>query len=79
MAIEDLSTKADLQRFVESVLAGSDTARRLRQVGVFSGTGSPNGVISAPVGTLYRRLDGGAATSLYVKESGVGNTGWVGK
>ena len=44
-----------------------------------SGAGSPEGVVTAPVGSLYSRSDGGAGTSLYVKESGSGNTGWVGK
>lgn len=43
------------------------------------GYGSPETVITAPVGTTYHRLDGGAGTTLYVKESGTGNTGWVGK
>lgn len=41
-----------------------------------SGTGSPEGVVTAPVGSDYRRTDGGAGTALYVKESGAGNTGW---
>jgi hypothetical protein len=36
-------------------------------------------MVSAPVGSLYSRTDGGAATTLYVKQSGAGNTGWVGK
>ncbi len=44
-----------------------------------SGAGSPETVVTAPVGSLYTRTDGGAATTLYVKETGVGNTGWVGK
>jgi hypothetical protein len=43
------------------------------------GTGTPESVITAPVGSLYQRDDGGAGTSLYVKQSGTGNTGWVGK
>jgi hypothetical protein len=44
------------------------------------GNGSPEGVIAAPVGSFYSRLDGGAGTSWYVKESGgSGDTGWVGK
>jgi len=43
------------------------------------GTGSPEGVVTAPVGSTYRRTDGGAATSFYVKESGTGSTGWVAK
>ena len=47
--------------------------------GVYVGIGSPEGVITAAVGSLYQRKDGAAATSLYVKESGTGNTGWVAK
>jgi len=44
-----------------------------------SGANSPEGVVTAPVGSLFSRTNGGAATSLYVKESGTGNTGWVAK
>lgn len=43
------------------------------------GSGSPEGVVTAPIGATYSRGDGGAGTSFYVKESGVGNTGWVAK
>jgi hypothetical protein len=49
------------------------------ELGIHTGFGSPNGVVTAPVGDLYRRKDGGASTTLYVKESGTGNTGWVAK
>lgn len=46
----------------------------------FDGTGSPEGVVAAKVGATYQRLDGGAGTTLYVKESGDGTkTGWVAK
>lgn len=44
-----------------------------------SGSGSPEGAVTAPVGSLFTRTDGGAGTTLYVKESGTGNTGWVAK
>jgi hypothetical protein len=44
-----------------------------------TGTGSPETVLTATVGHLYLRSDGGAATTLYVKESGSGNTGWIAK
>jgi len=44
-----------------------------------AGVGSPEGVVTANVGSLYMRTDGGAGTSFYVKESGTGNTGWVAK
>lgn len=45
----------------------------------YRGTGSPEGKITANVGSHYHRTDGGALTSFYVKESGTGNTGWVAK
>lgn len=44
-----------------------------------SGTDSPEGVLTAGVGSLYTRSNGGAGTTLYVKESGTGKTGWVAK
>lgn len=44
-----------------------------------SGSGSPEGVLVAPVGSMYTDTAGGAGTTLYVKESGAGNTGWVAK
>lgn len=43
------------------------------------GGGSPEGVTASPPGSLYLRTSGGAGTTLYVKESGTGNTGWVAK
>lgn len=46
---------------------------------IYSGTGSPEGVVKADIGSLYRRTDGGASTTLYVKESGASSTGWIAK
>ncbi len=47
---------------------------------VQTGAGSPEGVVTAPQGTIWLRTDGGAATSLFVKASGgivtPTNTGW---
>lgn len=45
----------------------------------YAGTGSPESVLTAPVGSLYRRVDGSTGTCLYIKESGTGNTGWIAK
>jgi hypothetical protein len=42
-------------------------------------TGDPENTIVSGVGGLWRRTDGGAGTTLYVKESGTSNTGWIGK
>lgn len=46
---------------------------------ITQGAGTPEGAVTAVVGCLYLRTDGGAGTSIYVKESGTGNTGWVAK
>lgn len=42
-----------------------------------AGSGTPEGSKSAAVGSFYLRTDGSAGTSMYVKESGSGNTGWT--
>lgn len=42
-----------------------------------TGGGTPEGAVAASVGSIWRRND--AATSLYVKQTGVSNTGWVAK
>ena len=44
------------------------------------GAGSPESVVTGSVGDIYTRTDGGASTTLYVKESGSAtNTGWIAK
>lgn len=49
-------------------------------VGVdLTGTGTPEGVVTANPGSVYTNLSGGAGTTLYIKESGTGNTGWIAK
>jgi hypothetical protein len=57
------------------VYVGDSTSTPL----LMQGTGSPEGVVTGVIGSLFLRTDGGAGTSLYVKQSGTGNTGWVGK
>ena len=43
------------------------------------GIGSPEGILSAGPGSMYTNRSGGTGITLYVKESGTGNTGWVAK
>lgn len=43
------------------------------------GAGTPEGSVKASIGSVWRRTDGGTTATLYVKESGTGNTGWVAK
>lgn len=44
---------------------------------ILSGTGSPEGAVTAPVGSVFLRTNGATDQTLYRKESGAGNTGWV--
>jgi hypothetical protein len=66
-------------KFTECTIIGSIYLNAAKTLGIFTGTGSPEGVISADVGSTFHRTDGGTSTTLYVKESGSGNTGWVAK
>jgi hypothetical protein len=72
---QDLGRTATRWRdtFTASVRPGAGTAKWT------SGAGSPEGSVTAVVGSLYTRTDGGAGTTLYIKESGTGNVGWVAK
>lgn len=72
-----LSLRRVEQVDVDSNFLAIETA--FNSLGLFAGTGTPEGNVTAGVGAQYRRFDGGAGTSFYVKESGTGNTGWVGK
>jgi len=47
---------------------------------VHIGSGTPESVETGSVGHIFLRTDGGASTSIYIKESGTDtNTGWVAK
>ena len=50
---------------------------------IITGTGDPIGKCPAPEGSMFLRTDGGAGTSLYVKESGgadpTDTSGWAAK
>ncbi|MFD3258158.1 pyocin knob domain-containing protein [Paenibacillus lentus] len=67
----DGTTGAALQ-----ITNGDITVLSGRNVSITSGS-NPEGVVAANVGSLHLRYNGGAGTTLYVKESGTGNTGWA--
>lgn len=46
---------------------------------LYTNGATPESAITAPIGSLCINTAGGAGTTLYVKESGASNTGWVGK
>ena len=43
---------------------------------IYVGTGSPEGAVTAGIGTLYLRTDGSSGTAVYIKEVGTAATGW---
>lgn len=50
----------------------------LQGVDMYSVLATPEGSVAASVGSLAINTNGGALTTLFVKESGTGNTGWKG-
>lgn len=42
-----------------------------------SGSGTPETSLTAVIGSLRARTDGRSGTSMYLKETGAGNTGWL--
>lgn len=56
---------------------GQDGAPGLNGTGLLIGTGFPEGVVTAPVGTFYSDSANTAGASLWRKASGSGATGWV--
>lgn len=76
MSLGRLETEADLERFIEERVGSLRVLVAQLQSLIRVGAGSPESVVSAPVGTLYARTDGGAGTTLYAKSSGTGATGW---
>jgi hypothetical protein len=50
---------------------------RLNKAIIRAGTGTPEAALTAAVGSLFLRTDGAANTTLYIKQTGTGNTGWA--
>lgn len=69
---QKLGITKDAALWLAKLLVGSNAGPQ-----VLSGTGSPEGAVTAPVGSLFLRTDGGTNTTVYRKEAGAGNTGWV--
>lgn len=61
---------------IEAKLADDSDFASIQSLYHRLGSGSPEGVVSAPTGALYSNLAGGELTTLYVKISGTSNTGW---
>lgn len=59
----------------ESVLSVESDSAALKARNL-SGTGSPEGAVAASPGATYQQTNGVEGATLWVKETGTGNTGW---
>jgi len=71
--ISDLDNRVSSVRYITTTYAGTTTSAPK----ITAGAGSPESVVTGAVGSVYLRTDGGSTTSVYFKESGTGNTGWI--
>ena len=51
--------------------------RQVNSSTMYSGSGSPEGVLEAKPKSLYMDESGTAGSILYVKKTGTGDTGWI--
>ena len=85
--IQGLSSLKFAYNSSSSIAAGIITVEFLQGGGIrlnensviHEGAGSPESIVTAPPGSMYLNRSGGAGTTLYIKESGTGNTGWIAK
>lgn len=70
---------SNLRVYASQGLRWATTTGTFNDRGLFTGSGSPEGAVTAEPGSIYTNTAGGAGTTLYVKETGSGNTGWVAK
>jgi hypothetical protein len=64
---------------ITEVTGGTTGLLQISGFTIQGGNNTPEGAVTAPVGSIFMRLDGSTGTTLYAKESGTGNTGWVAK
>lgn len=69
----DSSENFQLYLYLLSVM---NTIRTKDEAVIFV-TGNPNGVVSAKPGTIALNKNGGTGNTIWSKETGLGNTGWV--
>lgn len=65
--------------FLNSLYINSSGVIKPQNVGpgIYSGAGAPEGVVTAPQGSVFMRNNGASGNSFYSKYTGSGNTGWI--
>jgi len=72
-------TSSGLLSYAGNMLSGNTADKPRIEIGGhvdISGAGTPEGAVIAQIGATFRRTDGGAGTSFYVKEANADATGW---
>ncbi|HFZ5878894.1 TPA: hypothetical protein ACILGS_004714, partial [Escherichia coli] len=62
-----------IRRASDGLLFAYEKVRGTTLFGIYRGSGSPEGVVTAPQGSMYIDYNG----DWYQKKTGTGNTGWV--
>lgn len=70
-----LQAQAAVGNFTRLVLGGLPGSGT---VDLRTGTATPEAAVTGTVGDVFLRTDGDIGTSIYIKQSGSGNTGWSG-
>lgn len=71
LAKSDGTPSERLSEFLDALV------RQSNQSETISGSGSPEGVVTATPTKLYMDTAGATGSILYIKKTGTGNTGWV--
>ena len=61
----------------DELISDKITYKTNTDVGIFFGSGDPEGAVVASPGSLMLRDDGTVGSSLYIKEAGTSDTGWT--
>lgn len=62
-----------IRRASDGLLFAYEKVRGTTLFGIYRGSGSPEGVVTAPQGSMYIDYNG----DWYQKKTGTGNTGWI--
>ena len=76
---DNVRTLADEQIANSTTVSTLTSPITIGAIKIVVGSGTPEGVVTAAIGSLFLRTDGSTSTTLYVKTSGTGNTGWTAK
>lgn len=70
-------SNAELQQFLNDLLTAVKPLGLIGNgVSILAGSATPEGAITANIGSLYCQTDGSGSLVLWVKSSGTSNTGW---